>query len=122
MDKTTVQPSTPIWQRINISQILMYTILILYALLSVFPFLFMLSTSLMTTGEATSKRSLIPGVGYQIDTQNDITPSILYTRDTFIDADGSTVTKNRFIVDIPDSALEAQQYSNYSKPAFESRE
>jgi ABC-type glycerol-3-phosphate transport system permease component len=123
MAKTTVQQSpTSFWQRINTTQIFMYTILILYAILSIFPFLFMFSTSLMTTGEATSRRSLIPGVGYQIDTQNDITSCILYTRDTFIDDDGNSITKNRFIVDIPDSALEAQQYSNYSKPVFASRE
>ncbi|MCP5099586.1 MAG: carbohydrate ABC transporter permease [Chloroflexi bacterium] len=123
MDKsTTTASSVPLWQRISITQILMYTVLILYALLSVFPFLFMLSTSLMTTGEATSKRSLIPGKGYQIDTTNDFTPCILYTKDTFIDADGNTVTQNRFIVDISDEALVAQQYSNYSKPAYESRQ
>lgn len=122
MANTTVQPPTPIWQRINIAQILMYTILILYAILSVFPFLFMLGTSLMTTGEATTKSSLIPGIGYEIDTTNDFTPCILFTRDTFIDPDGDTVTKNRFIVDISDEALIAQQYSNYSKPVFIERE
>ncbi|PID87097.1 MAG: ABC transporter permease [Chloroflexi bacterium] len=75
----------------------------------------------MTTGEATSKRSLIPGVGYQVDTTNDITPCILYTRDTYLNDDNETITKNRFIVDIPDQALEAQQYSNYSKPVVEDR-
>lgn len=122
MANSTEQYTTPIWQRLNIAQILMYTVLIFYAILSVFPFLFMLGTSLMTTGEATSKRSLIPGVGYQIDTQNDITPCILYSRDTYIDENGQRVTKNRFIVDIPNAALEAQQYSNYSKPVVEARE
>jgi ABC-type glycerol-3-phosphate transport system permease component len=121
MANTTLQPATPVWQRINITQILMYTVLILYAILSIFPFLFMLGTSLMTTGEATTKSSLIPGIGYQIDTENDITPCILYTRDTFED-EGHIVTKNRFIVDIPNSALEAQQYSNYSRPVYEARE
>jgi ABC-type glycerol-3-phosphate transport system permease component len=123
MANTTQQQSaTPIWQRISLAQILMYTVLILYAILSIFPFLFMLGTSLMTTGEATTKSSLIPGIGYEIDTENDITPCILYTRDTYIDPDGNSITKNRFIVDIPDSALEAQQYSNYSKPIYQTRE
>lgn len=123
MAKTTeTQPNLPIWKRINIAQIFMYGVLIIYAILSVFPFLFMLSTSLMTTGEATSKRSLIPGQGYQIDTQTDFTPCILYTKDTFIDDEGNTITKNRFIVDISDEALEAQQYSNYSKPIYEARQ
>ncbi len=116
------QYTMPIWRRINIPQALMYLVLILYAILSVFPFLFMLGTSLMTTGEATTKSSLIPGIGYQIDTKNDITPCILYTRDTYINEEGDSVTKNRFIVDIPDSALVAQQYSNYSKPVVETRE
>lgn len=125
MDNTTVQQNKPpIWQRISLAQLFMYTILILYATLSIFPFLFMLGTSLMTTGEATTKRRLIPGTGddrYQIDTISDITPCILYTRDTFINDTGDTVTKNRFIVDIPDAALVAQQYSNYSKPLYENR-
>lgn len=112
----------PFWQRINWGHMVMYAILIFYALISVFPFLFMLSTSLMTTGEATSKRSLIPGVGYQIDTESDITPCILYSKDTFIGDGNEVVTKNRFIIDIPDAALEAQQYSNYSKPAVQARE
>ena len=82
MANTSEQYTTSIWQRLNIAQILMYTVLILYAMLSVFPFLFMLGTSVMNTGEATSRRSLIPCGGYQIDSQNDITPCILYTRDT----------------------------------------
>ena len=112
----------PFWKRINWGHMFMYAILIGYAIISIFPFLFMASTSLMTTGEATSKRSLVPGVGYDIDTKSDITPCILYTKDTFINSDNETVTKNRFIIDIPDEALEAQQYSNYSKPAVEARE
>lgn len=116
---TTTKP--PFWKRINILTFLMYAVLIGYGLISVFPFLFMFSTSLMTTGEATSKRSLIPGVGYEIDTKSDITPCILFTRDTF-EQDGEVVTKNRFIVDIPDEALVIQQYSNYSKPVFQARE
>ncbi len=111
----------PWWKRISWSHLLLYAVLIGYAAISIFPFLFMLGTSLMTTGEATSKRSLIPGVGYQIDTTNDITPCILYARDTYINADKETVTRNRFIVDIPNHALEAQQYSNYSKPLVEER-
>lgn len=122
MASLTSSSPPPIWKRINIAQLLMYMVLIIYALLSIFPFLFMLSTSFMTTGEATSRRSLVPGVGYQIDTQNDFTPCILYTRDTFIDDTGATITKNRFIIDISDKALEAQQYSNYSKPTFIDRE
>ena len=101
----------------------MYAILIGYALISVFPFLFMASTSLMTTGEATSKRSLIPGVGYEIDTVSDITSCILYTTDTYVEKGSiEPITKTRFIIDIPDEALELQQYSNYSKPAVEARE
>ncbi|MCP4417120.1 MAG: carbohydrate ABC transporter permease [Chloroflexi bacterium] len=76
----------------------------------------------MTTGEATSGISLIPGRDYKIDTQHDITPCILYTKDTFEDENGEIVTKNRFIVDISQEALEAQQYSNYSHPVYEDRE
>ncbi|MCP4421171.1 MAG: carbohydrate ABC transporter permease [Chloroflexi bacterium] len=121
MVKSTTSSSIPLWQRINIAQIFMYAVLIIYATMSVFPFLFMLGTSLMTTGEATTKSSLIPGVGYEIDTQNDFTPCILYTRDTFINTDGNTVTKNRFIVDISEEAVQAQQYGNYSRPAYEAR-
>lgn len=123
-------PSTrqSIWQRINIPHVLMYVVLILYALLSVFPFIFMLGTSLMTTGESTSRISLIPYIpgihesGYVLDTQSDVTPCILYTKDTFTNDAGDLVTKNRFIVDIPQKALEIQQYSNYSRPVVESRE
>ncbi len=112
----------PFWKRIKWGHMVMYAILIGYAIISVFPFLFMASTSLMTTGESTSKRSLIPGVGYEINMGSDISPCILYTKDTFINDDNETVTENRFIVDIPDAALEAQQYSNYSKPAVSERE
>lgn len=122
MANPDISQPVPFWKRISIAQPIMYAVLIAYAVLSIFPFLFMLGTSLMTTGEATSRRSLIPGVGYRIDTTNDFTPCILYTRDTFIDSDGNTITKNRFIVDISDETLEAQQYSNYSKPIYENRE
>ncbi len=122
MANPSVQTKPPLLKRINLPVILMYTVLIVYAIISVFPFLFMFSTSLMTTGEATSKRSLVPGVGYEIDTENDITPCVLFTRDTYVEKNGATVTKNRFIVDIPDHALEAQQYSNYSKPVYMERQ
>ena len=122
MANPSVQTKPPLLKRINLPVILMYTVLIVYAIISVFPFLFMFSTSLMTTGEATSKRSLVPGVGYEIDTENDITPCVLFTRDTYVEKNGATVTKNRFIVDIPDYALEAQQYSNYSKPVYMERQ
>lgn len=100
----------------------MYVVLILYATLSIFPFLFMIGTSLMTTGESTAKRSIIPGIGYKIDTKSDITPCILYSTDTFADDDGDIVTKNRFIVDIPQEAAEIQQYGNASRPVVEARE
>ncbi len=122
MNKSTTTPNPPIWQRIKIGQILMYAVLVIYAALSVFPFLFMLGTSLMTTGESTTKSSLIPGKGYEIDTVSDITPCILYAKDTYIDDDNITVTKNRFIVDIPQEAVEAQQYGNFSRPVIEERE
>lgn len=102
-------------------RILMYAFLFGYAAISIAPFLFMASTSLMTTGEATSRTNLIPFIGYDLDFSSDITPCIVYATDTVLES-GEPVSRRRFGIEIPDEALRAQQYSNYSRPVLEDRE
>ncbi len=98
----------PLRQRIGIAAILMYTVLIIYAAISIMPFFFMLSTSLMTLGESTTGR-ILPR---SIDTTNDISPCILYTNDTYVNDEGETITENRLIVDVSPEVAKEQGYGN----------
>lgn len=92
----------------------MYLILVLYAIISLFPFFGMLSTSLMTRSEATgfSGTSLIDRlIPRQLDTVSDISPCILVTTDTFFDAaEGGNVTKTRVVIDISAEVNDLQGY------------
>lgn len=116
MAKTTHQ-SKPFWKKISIAHALMYGILIFYAAISIMPFIFMLSTSLMTLGEATSGR-ILPR---SIDTTNDISPCILYTNDTFVNESGETVTQNRLVIDVPPEVEKVQGYGNRAPESFVER-
>lgn len=113
MAKST-QTKKPLWKKISIAALIMYAVLILYAGISILPFFFMLSTSLMTLGEATTGRVLPRG----IDSTNDISPCILYTNDTFINEAGDTVTKNRLLIDVPPEVAKVQGYGNRAPDNF----
>ncbi len=101
------------WKGISLVQLTMYVVLIIYAFISIVPFFFMLSTSFMTLGESTTGR-LLPR---DIKMGTDITPCILYTTDTYLDK-GETITKTRFIVDIPEEAAKEQGYGNRAPEAI----
>lgn len=94
---------------VNIARILMYIILLGYALLSVLPFLYMFSSSLMTLGEVNSGR-LFPRA---IDFQSDITPCIVYATDTTT-VNETSETKTGFFIEIPEEVTIVQRYGNRS--------
>lgn len=92
----------------------MYLILIVYALVSLFPFFTMLSASLMTLTEVTGAAGtdlasrLLPR---DLNTTTDISPCILLTRETYFDtAVREDVTVTHFVIDIPDEVAAAQGY------------
>lgn len=93
---------------------LMYTILIIYAIISIFPFISMVGISLMTRAESTG----FSGEGFigrllprQVDTISDITPCIAFVTDTFEDpATRTQVTKTRFVTHIPAEVSDLQGY------------
>jgi len=97
MDRASKRPW---YKKISFSQILLYSVLILYGLVSIFPFFYMLSTSMMTLGEATTGRVLPRG----ISAGSDISPCILYTTDTFLNDDAETDTRTRVIVSVKEEA------------------
>ena len=106
MDRQTYR--SPWWRKISPARLIMYGVLIVYAFISVVPFFFMLSTSLMTLGEATTGR-ILPRA---IDNVSDISPCILYTNDTYVNKEGATVTENRFTIDISEEIAATQGYGN----------
>lgn len=89
--------------RPGVARILMYVVLISYAVISILPFVVMLNTSLMTQGEAVSGK-FFPSLG----DPSDITNCILFTTDTFVDNSGETVTATHFIIEVPEEAAQAQ--------------
>lgn len=120
-DNTGDQPS--LWERINFVNVLMYTILIIYAIISLFPFMAMITTSLMTRSEVigTANQSffqrLIPA---EIDFETDISPCILVTTDTFFDPRArEDVTTTRVLIDISEEVSAVQGYGFRSSAADE---
>ncbi|MCO5189724.1 MAG: carbohydrate ABC transporter permease [Anaerolineae bacterium] len=95
--------STPWYRKIKISRILLYGVLFAYALVSVLPFLVMLSTSLMTLGEANSGRFL-PSLG----DDSDITNCIVYRREEVFNEEGVPEIKTHFVIDVAPEAEQAQ--------------
>lgn len=94
--------------RFDIVRTLMYIVLAGYALISVLPFLYMFSSSLMTLGEVNSGRFL----PRSIDFQSDITPCIVYATDTLQNESGGSVTNTHFVIEIPREIAEIQRYGN----------
>lgn len=106
----------------NPGRLAMYLVLILYALVSIFPFLGMLGTSLMTLGEASGAAGMsfidriIPPSG--LDFSTDISSCIVIATDTFFDpAAKQDITTTRLVIDIPDEVNEAQGYGFRSSDA-----
>lgn len=95
--------------RIQIARILMYVVLTGYALVSILPFAYMLSSSLMTLGEVNSGR-LLPRA---IDFKTDITPCIVYATDT-TEVNGVMETHTGFFIEIPEEITSVQRYGNRS--------
>lgn len=87
-------------QNLSVAKVILYTILILYAFLSLLPLFYMTSASLMTLGEVNAGRVFPRGVN--------ISPCILVTTDEFIDRDGQQVTKTRVVISIPEEAAARQ--------------
>lgn len=100
-------------------KVVLYGVLIFYALTSLLPFVAMSLTSIMTLGEANSTSQWRPK---EIDFKTDITPCIVYAKDTFIEK-GETITKNRWVIDISEDVSKVQRFdgTNYATPS-ESRE
>lgn len=96
--------------RVDIAKLLMYIALIGYAIISLLPFYYMLSSSLMTLGEVNAGRWWPRG----IDFQSDITSCIVVATDTFVDENGSTVSKTHTVVEIPEEITSVQRYGNRS--------
>lgn len=101
----------------SIVKALMYAVLIGYALISVFPFLWMLSASLMTLGEVTNSSYLLPR---GINSGTDISDCILYARNVQYEGQGQDfgpVSSRKLIIDIPDAAADEQGYGLRSASA-----
>ncbi len=95
----------------SIARTAMYWVLSIYGIISVFPFIFMASTSLMNNGEATGRTGLVPFRDYDITAGADISPCIVRARDTYVES-GKEVTETRWTINITDEVAEAQQYGN----------
>lgn len=120
--ETNNQNEPNFWQKINISNILMYVVLSIYALISLLPFIVMLTSSLMTRTEVqgAAGESFINRLIPEIDFKTDISPCILVTTDTFFDTqERSQVTRTRVLIDISEEVSNTQGYGFRSSGADE---
>jgi ABC-type glycerol-3-phosphate transport system permease component len=106
-------PARTFWSRFTLGKVAMYSLLLGYAIVSIFPLVAMMGISLMTLNEAlgTAGRTGLIGrmLPAQIDTTNDISPCILVTTDTYFDAiQRQEVTHTRVLIDVPDEVAAAQ--------------
>lgn len=101
-------------RRIDVVRLLMYAALLGYTFISILPFYYMLSSSLMTLGEANA------GLWWprSIDFENDITSCIVLATDTRTRENGETISQTRMVVEIPESVAAVQRYGNrsFTKP------
>lgn len=97
---------TPKPRRFSLVTALMYVTLIAYAAVSVLPFVFMFLASLTTLNEVQSTQPWPKDLRFG----SDITPCILYTKDTFVNSQGDTVTENRWVTNISEEAASTQRY------------
>ena len=86
--------------RVDPVRILVYVVLIIYALISVLPLYVMLSSSMMKLGEVNTGQFVPGNLGDMVSS------CLLYSTDTFVDENGETVTRSRFTIDISEQAAD----------------
>lgn len=98
----------------GIARALMYAVLIVYALVSIMPFVYMFLASLGTLNEI-NRGDIVNSITFG----SDITNCIVYTNDTYVNDDGDTVTERRWVTFIPEEVESEQGYDADSAPYIE---